>query len=72
LTSVGAGAIGVLVLMLVYPALPLQRIVAADIAHAVPLTLVAGLGHAGLGTVDWLLLASCWPVRCPASGWART
>ena len=57
LTSVGAGAIGVLVLMLVYPALPLQRIVAADIAHAVPLTLVAGLGHAGLGTVDWLLLA---------------
>ncbi|MDD0809422.1 sulfite exporter TauE/SafE family protein [Curvibacter sp. RS43] len=57
LTSVGAGAIGVLVLMLVYPALPLQRIVAADIAHAVPLTLVAGLGHAGLGTVDWWLLA---------------
>jgi uncharacterized membrane protein YfcA len=57
LTSVGAGAIGVLVLMMVYPHLPLKRIVAADIAHAVPLTLVAGLGHAGLGTVDWLLLA---------------
>ena len=57
LTSVGAGAIGVLVLMMVYPHLPLRRIVAADIAHAVPLTLVAGLGHAGLGTVDWLLLA---------------
>ncbi|MBV8620653.1 MAG: sulfite exporter TauE/SafE family protein [Curvibacter sp.] len=57
LTSVGAGAIGVLVLMVLYPALPLQRIVAADIAHAVPLTLVAGLGHAGLGTVDWTLLA---------------
>ena len=57
LTSVGAGAIGVLVLMLVYPHLPLKRIVAADIAHAVPLTLVAGLGHAGLGTVDWWLLA---------------
>ena len=56
LTSVGAGAIGVLVLMLLYPALPLQRIIAADIAHAVPLTLVAGLGHASLGSVDWDLL----------------
>ena len=57
LTSVGAGAIGVLVLMLLYPALPLRRIVGADIAHAVPLTLVAGLGHASIGSVDWLLLA---------------
>jgi uncharacterized protein len=57
LTSVGAGAIGVTVLMLLYPALPLPRIVAADIAHAVPLTLVAGLGHAAIGTVDWTLLA---------------
>jgi uncharacterized membrane protein YfcA len=56
LTSVGAGAIGVLVLMLLYPALPLPRIVAADIAHAVPLTLVAGLGHASIGSVDWPLL----------------
>ena len=56
LTSVGAGAVGVLVLMLLYPALPLPRIVAADIAHAVPLTLVAGLGHASLGSVDWSLL----------------
>jgi uncharacterized membrane protein YfcA len=57
LTSVGAGAIGVLVLMLLYPALPLPRIVAADIAHAVPLTLVAGFGHAWIGSVDWSLLA---------------
>ncbi len=56
LTSVGAGAIGVTVLLLLYPALPLQRIVAADIAHAVPLTLVAGLGHASIGSVDWSLL----------------
>jgi uncharacterized membrane protein YfcA len=55
-TSVGAGAIGVIVLMLLYPALPLPRIVAADIAHAVPLTLVAGLGHASIGSVDWALL----------------
>jgi uncharacterized membrane protein YfcA len=57
LTSVGAGAIGVIVLMLLYPTLPLPRIVAADIAHAVPLTLVAGLGHASIGSVEWLLLA---------------
>jgi uncharacterized membrane protein YfcA len=57
LTSVGAGAIGVTVLMLLYPMLPLPRIVAADIAYAVPLTLVAGMGHASLGSVDWPLLA---------------
>ena len=56
LTSVGAGAIGVTALMLLYPALPLPRIVAADIAYAVPLTLVAGLGHASIGSVDWQLL----------------
>ena len=57
LTSVGAGAIGVTALMLLYPALPLNRIVAADVAYAVPLTLVAGLGHASIGSVDWPLLA---------------
>ena len=57
LTSVGAGAIGVTVLMILYPLLPLPRIVATDIAYAVPLTLVAGLGHASLGSVDWPLLA---------------
>jgi uncharacterized membrane protein YfcA len=56
LTSVGAGAIGVSVLLILYPLLPLPRIVAADIAYAVPLTLVAGLGHASLGSVDWALL----------------
>jgi len=58
LTSVGAGAIGVTVLMLLYPLLPLPRIIAADIAYAVPLTLVAGLGHATLGAVDWNMLLS--------------
>ena len=57
LTSVGAGAIGVTVLLILYPMLPLPRIVAADIAYAVPLTLVAGLGHASMGSVDWPLLA---------------
>lgn len=56
LTSVGAGAIGVTALMLLYPLLPLPRIIAADIAYAVPLTLVAGLGHATLGAVDWSML----------------
>ncbi|HRO80753.1 sulfite exporter TauE/SafE family protein [Alicycliphilus denitrificans] len=55
-TSVGAGAIGVSVLLLVFPHLPLPRIIAADIAYAVPLTLVAGLGHASLGSVNWPLL----------------
>ncbi|MFX1736113.1 sulfite exporter TauE/SafE family protein [Paraburkholderia sp. A1RI_3L] len=58
LTSVGAGAIGVTVLLLLYPALPVSRIVGSDIAHAVPLTLLAGAGHWLLGSVNWLLLLS--------------
>ncbi|WP_342302928.1 sulfite exporter TauE/SafE family protein [Burkholderia pseudomallei] len=58
LTSVGAGAIGVTVLLLLYPALSTTRIVGSDIAHAVPLTLVAGVGHWMLGSVDWAMLAS--------------
>jgi uncharacterized protein len=44
--------------MLLYPQMPSHRIVGTDIAHAVPLTLVAGIGHATLGHVDWTLLAS--------------
>lgn len=56
LTSVGAGAIGVMVLILLYPRLPLMQIVAIDIAYAVPLTLVAGLGHAAIGAVNWNML----------------
>jgi uncharacterized membrane protein YfcA len=52
LTSVGAGAIGVTVLAALYPMLPAKRIIGSDIAHAVPLTLVGGLGHFGLGNVD--------------------
>ena len=58
LTSVGAGAIGVSVLAALYPHLPAKRIVGSDIAHAVPLTLVGGLGHLGLGHVDVGLLAA--------------
>ena len=58
ISSVGAGAIGVTVLMLLYPRLSLVRVVASDIAHAVPLTLVAGLGHWAIGNVEWGMLAS--------------
>jgi uncharacterized membrane protein YfcA len=58
ITSVGAGAIGVTVLLLLYPRLPTVRIVGSDVAHAVPLTLIAGTGHWLLGSVDWSLLAS--------------
>ncbi|HUO44588.1 MAG TPA: sulfite exporter TauE/SafE family protein [Burkholderiales bacterium] len=56
ISSVGAGAIGVAALFFLYPNLPTLRIVGSDIAHAVPLTLVAGLGHATLGTVNYHLL----------------
>ncbi len=58
LSSVGAGALGVAALFFLYPRLSTVEIVGTDIAHAVPLTLVAGLGHAQLGTVDWGLLGS--------------
>ncbi|MDY6982676.1 MAG: sulfite exporter TauE/SafE family protein [Pseudomonadota bacterium] len=58
LTSVGAGALGVTALLLLYPHVPISRIVGSDVAHAVPLTLVAGLGHASLGTVDYGLLGT--------------
>jgi len=58
ISSVGAGAIGVTVLLLLYPRLPMARIVGSDIAHAVPLTLVAGLGHWMLGSVNLPMLAS--------------
>jgi hypothetical protein len=58
ISSVGAGAIGVTALILLYPELPLPRIVGSDIAHAVPLTLIAGMGHWWLGAVDWTLLAA--------------
>lgn len=58
LSSIGAGAIGATLILLLYPRLPAQRLVGTDIAHAVPLTLVAGIGHATLGHVDWALLAA--------------
>jgi uncharacterized membrane protein YfcA len=58
ISSVGAGALGVTMLLLLYPELPTVRIVGSDIAHAVPLTLVAGVGHWALGSIDWQLLGS--------------
>lgn len=57
-SSVGAGALGVTALIMLYPRQPLVRIIGSDIAHAVPLTLLAGLGHWLLGSVDWSLLGS--------------
>jgi uncharacterized membrane protein YfcA len=58
ISSVGAGALGVTALLLLYPRVPMAVIVGSDIAHAVPLTFVAGLGHWWLGSVDWPLLTS--------------
>jgi hypothetical protein len=57
-SSVGAGAIGVTALVILYPALPTSRIVGTDIAHAVPLTLVSGLGHLWLGSVNLAVLGA--------------
>lgn len=56
LTSVGAGAIGVAALMLVYPKLRGAEVVGSDLAHAIPLVTVAGLGHLQLGNIDYRLL----------------
>jgi uncharacterized membrane protein YfcA len=58
LSSVGAGALGITALIFLYPRLASQRIVASDLAHAVPLTLTAGVGHWLFGDVDWQLLLS--------------
>ena len=58
LSSVGAGALGITALIFLYPKLTAQRIVGSDLAHAVPLTLVAGVGHWAFGDVDWALLLS--------------
>jgi uncharacterized membrane protein YfcA len=57
-SSVGAGAIGMTVLLVLYPTLPVSKLVGSDIAHAVPLTLLAGLGHWAMGRVDFALLSS--------------
>lgn len=56
LTSIGAGALGTVTLFFLYPLLPTPRLVGTEIAHAVPLTLVAGLGHASMGNLDLTIL----------------
>jgi uncharacterized membrane protein YfcA len=58
ITSVGAGALGVTALILLYPRLPTARIVGSDIVHAVPLTLIAGIGHWLIGSIDTGILGS--------------
>lgn len=58
ISSVGAGAIGVMALVILYPKLPVAKIVGSDIAHAVPLTLIAGVGHWMIGAVDWHIVGS--------------
>jgi uncharacterized membrane protein YfcA len=58
ISSVGAGAIGMIALIILYPQLSTRRIVGSDIAHAVPLTLIAGTGHWILGSVDIVILGS--------------
>ena len=58
ISSVGAGALGVAALYFLYPHLAPKQIVGSDVAHAVPLTLVAGMGHWWMGSVDWSLLGA--------------
>ena len=58
LSSVGAGALGAAILFFLYPRIRAITIVGTDLAHAVPITLIAGLGHAHIGTVNYTLLAS--------------
>jgi uncharacterized membrane protein YfcA len=66
ITSVGAGVLGVVALSFLYPLLPMRQVVGVDIAHAVPLTLVAGLGHWWIGNVDWILLGTLLIGSLPA------
>ncbi len=58
LSSVGAGALGVTALFMLYSRLPAIRVVGTDLAHAVPLTLAAGIGHWWLGNINWTLLGT--------------
>jgi uncharacterized protein len=58
LSSVGAGALGTVALLFLYPRMTTLKIVGTDLAHAIPLTAVAGIGHWTLGNVDFVLLGS--------------
>ena len=57
-SSIGAGVLGTVALLFLYPRMPAVKVVGTDIVHAVPLTALAGMGHLALGTVDLVLLAS--------------
>lgn len=56
ITSVGAGALGTTALLILYPKMPVAKVAGSDIAHAVPLTLIAGIGHWMMGSVDITLM----------------
>lgn len=58
ISSVGAGVLGTVALLFLYPRMPAVKVVGTDIVHAVPLTALAGMGHMALGTVDLVLLGS--------------
>lgn len=58
LSSVGAGVLGAAVIFLLYPRLSTVSIVGTDLAHAVPITAIAGIGHMHLGTVNYGLLGA--------------
>jgi uncharacterized membrane protein YfcA len=55
-SSIGAGAIGATLLVMLYPRLSPAEVAGTDIAYAVPLTAIAALGHWWLGSIDWMLL----------------
>ncbi|MEW6313649.1 MAG: sulfite exporter TauE/SafE family protein [Pseudomonadota bacterium] len=57
-SSIGAGVLGTVALLFLYPRMAAVKVVGTDIVHAVPLTAVAGIGHLALGTVDLVLLGS--------------
>lgn len=58
ISSIGAGVLGTVALLFLYPRMPSVKVVGTDIVHAVPLTAVAGMGHMALGTVNYVLLGS--------------
>jgi uncharacterized membrane protein YfcA len=75
ISSVGAGAIGTIALLFLYPRLPVVKIVGSDIAHAVPLTLIAGIGHWYLeslliGSIPGILLGS-FGARYVSEAWLK-
>lgn len=58
ISSIGAGVLGTVAILFLYPRMAAVKVVGTDIVHAVPLTAVAGMGHMALGTVDFVLLGS--------------